>query len=221
MHGDQSSTNSRNTTVDLFGEGVMVEIAANAGLTDPAQVARLQGRLQAIGTEFRRVIATTPNDLPGRPSTHTHSERLDWLDTQVLNPIEKLLGALDPSQRHMLSLWPNEVVDELMPDFDEVRRQVEHLQLLAQNLAITIVMHRKADLPFGPLIRFQIVAATASILDELAPNLKPSRGTYDATTKQYYGHYPAIIRRVFLEITGLHEQLDRLIQEQVDHRRKG
>lgn len=221
MHGDRSLGNLPDAKVELFDEGVIVTIASDAGLTDPAQIATLQERLQAIGTEFRRVIAATPNDLPGRPSSHTHSERLDWLDAQVLNPIEKLLGALDPSQRHMLSLWPNEVVDEIMPDFDEVRRQVEHLQLLARNLAITIAMHRKADLPFGPLIRFQIVAATASILDELAPSLKPSRGTYDAATKQYHGRYPAIIRRIFLEITGLHEQLDRLIQEQVDQRRKG
>lgn len=220
MHGDRSLSNSPDATVELFGERVMVEIASDAGLTDPAQVAKLQERLQSIGTQFQRIISTTPCDLPGAPSTHTHSERLDWLDTQVLNPIDKLLDALDPSQRHLLSLWPDEVVDEIMPDFDEVRRQVEHLQLLAHNLAITIVAHRKAELPFGPLIRFQIVAATARALEELVPNLKPSRGTYDATTKQYYGHYPAIIRRVFLEITGLHEQLDRLIQEQVDQRRK-
>lgn len=199
----------------------MVAIASDAGLADPAQIERLQARLRSIGMEFRRVISITPCDLPRAPSTHTHSERLDWLDTQVLNPIDKLLDALDPSHRHMLSLWPNEVIDDIMPDFDEVRRQVEHLQLLAQNLAITIAMHRKADLPFGPLIRFQIVAETASILEELAPSLKPSRGTYDSATKQYHGRYPAIIRRIFLEITGLHEQLDRLIQEQVDQRRKG
>lgn len=221
MPGDQCLNNSHNQTTELFGEVVMREIAGNAGLTDPADVARLQARLQSIGAEFRRIITTTPNDLPGRPSAHTHTERLDWLDAQVLNPIEKLLAALDPSQRHMLSLWPNEVVDELMPNFEAVRRQVEHVQLLAQNLAITIAMHRKADLPFGPLIRFRIVAATAAVLDELAPNSKPSRGTYDATSKRYHGRYPAIIRRVFHEITGLHEQLDGLIQEQVDQRRKG
>lgn len=221
MHGDQSLTNWPNATPELFGHAAMADIASDAGLTDSTQITRLRDRLCSLGAEFRRVISSIPCDLPNAPSNYTHSERLAWVDAQVLNPIKKLLDALDPTNQHMLSLWPNEVVDEIMPDFEEVRRQLESLQLLAQNVAIAIVMHRRTDLPFGPLIRFQIVAATAAALDEFVPNLKPSRGTYDATTKQYHGRYPAIIRRVFLEITGLHEQLDRLIQEQVDQRRKG
>lgn len=205
----------------LFGDAVMSEIASPAKITDPDHLAALQDRLNSIGAEIRRIIASTPCDLPGAPSSHTHSERIDWVDTQLLNPITKLLDAIKPDNRHMLSLWPNEVVDELMPDFAEVENQLRHLQKLAWHLSITLLAYRKADLPLGPFIRFQIVALTAAALDEFAPDLKPSRGTFDATTKQYHGHYPAIIRRVFLEITGLHEQLDRLIKEQVDQRRSG
>lgn len=203
----------------LFGDAVMSEIASLAKITDRTHLAALQDRLHSIGTEIRRIIASTPCDLPGAPSAHTHSERFDWVDTQLLNPITKLLEAIDPANRHMLSLWPEGVVEDLMPDFEEVENQLRDFQKLAWHLSITLLTYRKADLPIGPLIRFQLVALTADALDEFAPDLKPSRGTYDAATKQYYGHYPSIIRRVFLEITGLHEQLDRLIKEQVDQRR--
>jgi hypothetical protein len=214
-----TSDTSPNTMNDLFGDTTMAEIATIARLTDPVRIKAFQQRLRLIGQEYRRIIATTPCDLPGAPSTHTHSERLDWLDTQLLNPIEKLLDAIAPSHRHMLSLWPEEVADEIMPDLAATADRLRDLQKLGWHLAATIAAYRKVDLPFGPFIRFQIVAAAAAALDEHAPNLKPSRGTYDATTKQYHGHYPAIVRRIFLEITGLNEQLDRLIKEQVDQRR--
>lgn len=69
-------------------------------------------------------------------------------------------------------------------------------------------------------IRYRIIAAIAEVLDDALPDLRPSRGTYDATTKQFYGVYPAVVCRIFLEITGLNEQLDRLIKEQVDQRRR-
>lgn len=191
-------------------------MASPAAVKDPIA---LQTELRTIAAEHRRVVSMTPCDLPGAPSDHTHSQRLEWLDSQFLNPIDRILEALDPECRHLLSLWPEEAVDELMPDFDEAKRQLEHLRTLGQNVAINLVQHRYADLPFGQLIRFKVVSAICRVLDVYVPHLRPSRGTYDRTSKQFYGVYPAIVRRIFLEITGLHDQLDRLIKEQVGQRR--
>lgn len=176
--------------------------------------------MKSVGAEYRRIISITPCDLPGAPSDDTLSQRLAWVDAQLLNPIAKLLEALDPENRHMLSLWPEEPDPELIPDYDAIGEQLKGLQVLGQNLAIIIAKCRFHDLPPGPLIRYRIVAAIAEVLDGALPDLRPSRGTYDATTKQFYGVYPALVRRIFLEITGLNEQLDRLIKEQVDQRRR-
>ena len=204
---------------DPFDDQAMDEIAAIPRGIEINDKSGLQRDLQILAREIRRIISITPCDLPGAPSNHSHSERLDWLDTQFLNPIAKLEEALDPDNRFMLSLWPEEVIDELMPNFDEALRHLQHLKTLGQNVAINIVQHRYAKLTFGNLIRFKIVAGICSILDEHWPSLRPSRGTFDEVSKRYEGHYPAVVREIFLEITGLHEQLDRLIKEQVDERR--
>lgn len=181
--------------------------------------AGLQRELQMLAREIRRVISITPCDLPGAPSNHTHSERLDWVDTQLLNPIERLEEALDPGNRYLLSLWPEEVIDEIMPDFDEAGRHLQELKNLGQHLVINIAQHRYAKLTFGNLIRFKIVAGTCSILDEQWPSLRPSRGTFDDVSKRFEGVYPEVVRQIFREITGQNEQLDRLIKEQIDERR--
>lgn len=197
----------------------MAEIAAIIGIADAATLAALQERLRTIGGEYRRIISATPCDLPGAPSDETLSQRLAWVDAQFLNPLEKLLDALDPENRHMLSLWPEEVSPELIPDCNAIAEQLKGLQVLGWNVAVKIAKYRHHELPHGPLIRYRIIASIASVLDEALSDIRPSRGTYDATTKQFYGVYPALIRRIFLEITGLNEQLDRLIKEQVDQRR--
>lgn len=198
----------------------MATIAGIIGISDRAIFDALQARLKDMALEYRRVISMTPCDLPGAPSNHTLSERLDWVDAQLLNPITKLLEAIEPGNRHMLSLWPEEVVDELMPDFVEVTRQLQHLQKLGWHLAITIAKYRRFDLPLGPLVRSRIVAATAHIIEQIAPSFRPSRGTYDPVSKRFHGNYAEMIRLAFTEVTGLHEQLDRHIKEQVDQRRQ-
>src|SRR3546814_11534137 len=100
----------------------MAEIADIVGVTGGAALDVLQERLRAVATEYRRVISVTPCDMPGAPSDETLSQRLAWVDAQLLNPIGKLLEALDPENRHMLSLWPEEVSPELVPDRSEERR---------------------------------------------------------------------------------------------------
>lgn len=90
----------------LFGDAVMQEIAEIAGVANKTAIADLQARLKSVGTEYRRIISITPCDLPGAPSADTLSQRLAWVDAQLLNPITRLLEALDPESRHLLSLWP-------------------------------------------------------------------------------------------------------------------
>ncbi|MXP28881.1 hypothetical protein GRI58_08605 [Porphyrobacter algicida] len=197
-----------------------MRIAEIAGVANDADaVARLKVVLVPLGREYRRVISITPSELDRSPSKDSLSQRLEWLDTQVLNPLMKLNAALHPDNRSMLSLWPQEVNPDLMPDLDEVARHLDHLQLLAQHVALMLVTYRRLDLPHGALIRHHIVAASVDALERALPDLKPRRGTYDRETKGFNGVYPDLIRAIYKEITGEDEQLDRLIKEQVDERR--
>jgi hypothetical protein len=161
---------------------------------------------------YRRVMATTPTEF-------SLSQRLEWLDTQVLNPLTKLIPAVGPDARKMFSMWPEEIEERLLPDLDEVGKHLEHLQLLARNVAIVVAKYRFHDLPFGQLIRYRIVDSIADAVAEALPQLKPSRGTYDKETKGFNGIYPGLIRAIYQEITGESEQLDHLIKEQVKQRR--
>lgn len=203
-----------------FGDGAILRIAGIAGVTnDPDAMARLTEVLIPLGREYRRVISITPSELDRSPSKDSLSERLDWVDRQVLNPLLRLIPALHPDNRFMLSLWPQEVAPDLMPDLDEVAKHLDHLQLLAQHVALMLVTYRRLDLPHGALIRHHIVAASVEALERALPDLKPGRGTYDKETKGFNGVYPDVIRAIYKEITGEDEQLDRLIKEQVDLRR--
>lgn len=205
----------------LFDDAVMAEIAKMAMAdADKVEISILQAKLRSIGEEYRRVISITPSILRGAPSSHTLTQRLDWVDANLLNPIDRLLEALDPENRHLLSLWPEEPDPELIPDYDDIAKRLGNLQLLGQNLAIILAKYRHHDLQPGPMIRYNIVAAVATALDEALPSLRPSRGTFDPDSKRFYGPYPEVMRRIFQEITGTYEQLDALIKEQVDERRK-
>lgn len=215
-----NGTEKSETESDLFGHATMAELAAIGSVSDPAQIERLRKFLTPIASHYRRVISTTPSDLEGSPSTDTLSDRLAWIDAQVLNPLTKLLDAIEPEKRAMFSLWPEEVGEELIPDFEEVKKQLKHLQVLGWNVAIVIAKYRHYGLPFGQLLQFRIVAEIVAALATAWPNVKMSRGTYDKETKGYNGIYPDLVRRIFKEITGLDEQLDHLIKEQVDSQRK-
>lgn len=204
----------------LFDDAAMAEIAKLARTdVDQDAITILQAKLRKVGEEYRRIISITPSSLRGAPSTHTLSQRLDWVDAQVLNPIERLLEALDPENRHLLSLWPEEPDPELIPDYDDIAEGLRSMKLLGQNLAIILAKYRYHDLQPGPMIRYNIVAAIAAVLDENLPTLRASRGTFDPNTKRFHGPYPEVMRRIFQEITGTYEQLDALIKEQVDERR--
>ncbi|WP_146037373.1 hypothetical protein [Novosphingobium guangzhouense] len=183
--------NSTEESDEPFKDAAIAKLAEIAGVAkDLDAVARLKHELVPLGREFRRIISITPSELDRSPSSHTLTERLDWIDTQVLNPLDKLIPALGPDCRHLLSLWPQEVAPDLMPDLDEVTRHLEHLRLLARHVAVMLVTYRKHDLPHGLLIRNHIVVASAAALDRALPNLKPSRGTYDKKSKKFDGRYP-------------------------------
>lgn len=209
------------SNLELFSGKVMADIAKSANLTSQEDIDGLAVALREFGLEIRGVLASMPSDFkPHSPFDATLSERVDWLDTQVLNPLNRLLNALEPENRPYFSMWPHDVDEGLKRNLDELAEGLKVLQLMAQNTVINLVIHRRTKLPYNDLLRLHIVQRTAGILDDLVPNLKPSRGTYDRESKTFSGNYPHVIRTVFKEITGKEEPLDHLIKEVVELRRE-
>lgn len=208
------------TDLELFSAMVMADIAKSANLTSQDDINKLAVALREFGLEIRNVLASMPSGFTQHsPFEATLSERIKWLDEKVLEPLIELLDALEPENRPYFSMWPHDVVDELKPDLDELAEGLKALQLMAQNTVINLVVHRRTRLPYDDFLRLRIVQWTAGILDDLAPSLKPSRGTYDRESKKFCGNYPHVIRAVFKEITGEDEPLDHLIKEVVELRR--
>lgn len=203
-----------------FGQEVLQKIAEIAGVADDLDaIERLRSVLVPMGEEYRRIIAIVPSELDRAPGHDSHSERLEWIDTQILNPLKKLVPALAEDRRYMLSMWPQELRPPTSPDWDSLLSNLEFLQDLARNVTLTLAFCRHHDLPLGSLLRYRIVSSAVTALEQALPDLKPSRGTYDKATKGFNGVYPDVIRAIYKEITGEDEQLDRLIKEQIDERR--
>lgn len=214
-------TDTKPTDEPPFPRSVAEAIAKEAKITDPADKAALIARLDDLATYFRDVASNMPSDFDRfSPFDATLTHRVNWLDTEVLNPLKRLIEAVKPENRAWFSMWPHDVVDELKPDFDTIREQLEALRLLAQNTVINLVVHRRTGLPYNEFLRFRLVSSLAAILDDVAPALKPSRGTYSKERGEFIGRYPAIIRMAFEAITGKSDSLDRLLKELVDTRRK-
>lgn len=207
-------------TEGIFDDELVVKLAKLAKIAKPDAISGFSSALREFGAGARATLASMPSKFSMHsPFDATHSERIKWLDDQVLDPLDKLIEALGLHNRAWLSMWPQDVVDELRPDFDHLREELEGLQLMARNAVLNLVIHRRAKLLYNDLFRYHIVAQTAAILDDHAPDFKPSRGTYNREDMLSDGRYPFVIRTVFAEITGEWEKLDHLIQEMVDERR--
>ena len=203
-----------------FGQEVLQEIAGIAGVADDVDaIERLRVALVPMGREYRRIIAMVPSELKSAPGRESHSERLEWLDTQILNPLKRLLPALAENHRYMFSMWPQEVRPHDLPDWQLLVNNLGFLENLARNATLAIAFYRHHELSMGPLLRYRIVSSAMAALEHALPDLKPSRGTYDKETKGFNGAYPDLIRVIYKEITGEAEQLDRQIKELIDERR--
>jgi len=68
--------------------------------------------------------------------------------------------------------------------------------------------------------RFSIVSDAIHDLYEFFPNFPLSRGNWDPELRETIGIVPEFVRRIFLETTGEHEQLDSPIKIAIDDIRR-
>lgn len=168
------------------------------------------------------MIESVPSDLPGAPLGHmTLTKRHEWVDTHILNPIERIKEALTEENRPLLSTWPEFMGSPPEIDIVALTAELDRLENLGKYLWMSARIRRDAKVPVGWEIKFEIVSAIAAVLAELAPEITPSRGTYDKARKCYVGRFPEAVTLAYREITGFADEgVDRQISDFVEEYRK-
>lgn len=187
-----------------------------AKISDEAALAALRAELCEIGARYRRIIETTPCDLVGSPFNKTLTQRGDWMTANVVNPAEKLLAALDDGNRAWFSTWPYENEFDEFPDRDKLRADLEAVLAYSSRLVRNLRGEQREEAATNQELRFTIFFEVYGAVRRHLPSLTPKQGVYaqldDEKTKRRVDPFPEVMRHIYAEITGIDEQLVRLIQ---------
>jgi hypothetical protein len=188
---------------------------------DDTAVDALQARFRELSVHYRQLIRTVPSDLPGAPLREmTLTKRHEWVDSYILKPVARIKEALSEESRPLLSTWPEFMGSPPEIDADALAAELEKLEILGKYLWMNTRIRRKANVSVGWEIKFEIVRAVAGVLADIAPELTPSRGTYDKERKAYVGRFPEAITIACREISGFDDEgVDRQIADFVEEYR--
>lgn len=196
---------------EAFGHGCRKEILDILGLADDETFSHFWNRLRAECLKIRRGVQASPNGFRLAPFDMSLTQRTTWLQRKVINPIETLEAALTDENVPHFAHWEQygevePVADEaLLASLAELKNRATRLQA---KFADEITGEKAGKVTHTHEIRYYIVHVCLSELRDCYPNLKLSRGNWDKEIKIATGTIPDFVRRVFLETTGQHEQLD-------------
>lgn len=161
--------------------------------------------------KVRRGVVTSPNGFRLAPFDMSLTQRKTWLQRKIINPIETLEAALADENGPHFAHWERygevepAAEETLLTNLAELKSKATSLQAA---FADEITGDKAGKITHTHEIRYYIVHVCLSELRECYPNLKLSRGNWDKEIKIATGAIPDFVRRVFLETTGQHEQLD-------------
>ena len=162
-------------------------------------------------------IATSPNSFKRyAPFDATLTQRVKWLDANVLKPIERLENALrsenDPHFRHWEEYGDCRplITGSFLTELSALKAKT---QILSEWMKREIDGENAGKIAHTNEIRSYIVYIAIDAVRDHFPEIKLSRGNWDNKLKVMEGRTPAYVRRVFLETTGCHEPLDSKIAD--------
>ena len=161
-----------------------------------------------------------PIAYPIAPFGASLTRRIEWLDTQVIKPTERLLKALEPDNRPYFSDWPEEFPIRNLADLDAAAAQLEPLLAHATRLHSNLQAQLDDGISHLSEMRYDIVLNILDILREHFPEVKLSRGQHDQELGFTIGAIPDFVRAAYEEITGSREKLDAPIQSTIQLIRK-
>lgn len=199
----------------LFDDNAMHELARIVGIKDEAVLSELRADLIDACAHFGAVISTLPCDLPDAPFNLSLTKRADWLETNVINPSERLLAAIADEMQPMFSTWPYPLTVPEFRDHSALAHALRALQSHANDLRDSLRGQQADDAGHSQELRMEVFAAIARLLRKHCPDVTPNRGVYDAELRRRVGVYVDATRLIFSTITGLDENLDRLIRGEI------
>lgn len=200
----------------LFDDNTMHELARIVGIKDEAVLSALRADLIDACAHFRAVISTLPCDLPDAPFNLSLTKRADWLETNLINPSERLLAAIADEMRPMFSTWPYPLTVPEFRDHSSLADALRALQSQANDLRDSLRGQQADDAGHSQELRMEVFAAIARLLRKHCPDVTPNRGVYDAELRRRVGVYADATRLIFNRITGVEENLDRLIRGEIN-----
>ncbi len=165
---------------------------------------------------MRRVLQSSPSAFPVSTLNLSATQRITWLTRNVLRPIERLEDALLEQNRPHFVHWEDALffksVTSAPRDHEDLLSKLHELKNLARGIVAMLEVDLEMKVETTDEIRFSIVSGCIDDLRDFYPEFPLSRGNWDPELKRMIGTLPEFVRRVFLEITGHHEQLDGPIQ---------
>lgn len=199
-----------------FDDIWLAEFRKKSRIDDEIALQDLRDELRTIGQKYRQIIETTPCDLKGSPFNRTLTQRGDWLQADVINPARKLLAALAADQTPWFSTWPYEHEFKEFPDRARLRADLEEVLEFSERLVANLRGEQAADAATNQELRFYIFKDAYAVVRKNLPDFRPKQSTYgkldDEKTKRFVDPFSEAMRHIYAEITGLDEQLVRLIR---------
>ena len=201
----------------VFGEHCRRDVGGILGVLDDERFEAFWTALRNECLKIRHGIQTTPNSFSKiAPFDATLTQRVQWLQTNVLNPIGRLKAAIAEENHPHFNHWETYGEVEAL-NTDELRAELGQLEQKATKLANWLDGERTGEGSGGPLshndeIRHYIVFTALEELREHFPEIKLVRGSWDKGVRNMTGVVPDYVRRVFLETTGQNETLNGQLQ---------
>lgn len=193
----------------------MAELGRILGFFDQTALNSLHADLVDLCAHYRSIISTLPCDLPSAPFNVTLTKRIAWLEANVIKPCERLQSAISNEMRPMFSTWPYPLTPPRFRDNAALSGELDALHAKASELRDDLLGQQAGDAGHSQEVRQEIFSAVARLLHRHCPNLKPSRGVYDRELRRRVGVYPDAMRLIFHRVTGVEENLDRLIRGEI------
>lgn len=204
------------TDLGHFDDDWLIEFRRKSGITDEAALKSLQRDLQGVGKHYRRIIETTPCDLKGSPFNKTLTQRGDWLQSNVINPAKRLLASLEDEQKPWFSTWPYEKQFDEFPDRERIRADLESVLEFSTLLQKSLRGEQSWDAATNQELRFYIFKDAYAAVRKNLPDFTPKQSIYaeldDEKTRRFVDPFSESMRHIYAEITGMDEQLVRLIR---------
>lgn len=198
-----------------FDDQTTAALANILGIADNAAVEALQGDLINTCAHYRELISTLPCDLPDAPFNVSLTKRADWLETNVIKPCERLEKAVETGMCPMFSTWPYPLSVPVFRDNTALRLELSALSKAAIDIRNALRAQQEEDAGHSQELRAEVFASIARLIRQHCPELKPSRGVYDTELRRRVGGYVDAMRMIFAKITGVEENLDRLIRSEI------